>query len=249
MSKAGLWVDKTAEKIVSDNEDLFAKVDKSKRLAIYMTMRAMQYDSHVSDFLKKNPDGIVIHLGCGLDSRINRVKGKVKCWYDLDFPDVIKLRKNFYSENEGYTMIGSSVTDFSWIEQIHHNDEPVLVVAEGLTMFLEEQDIRALTELFSQKLGNVIFIFDAYSSFAAKASKIKNPINSVNAKISFFMDDERLFHNSEKNICHTETRNIILDEYISKLTGVYKPRFKFMKKFGSKMYRIYIYTCGKGTDR
>ena len=41
----------------------------------------------------------------------------------------------------------------------------------------------------------------------------------------------------------------ILDEYIGKLKGVYKPRFKFMKKFGSKMYRIYVYKCGKGTDK
>ena len=143
-------------------------------------------------------------------------------------------------------MISSSVTDFSWMDHIEYNNEPVLVIAEGLTMYLTEKDIRTLTELFSEKFGNVTFIFDAYSSFAAKASKIKNPINSVNAKISFYMDDEKLFQNKEKNIIHKETCEIILNEYISKLKGVYKTRFKFMKRFGRKMYRIYIYTCGKG---
>lgn len=249
MSKAGLWVDKTAEKIVSDNEDLFVKVDKSKRLAIYMTMRAMQYDSYAVDFIKKNPEAIVVHLGCGLDSRINRVAVKAKHWYDLDFPEVISFRESYYRETDNYTMLRSSATDFSWFEQIEYNGEPMLVIAEGLTMYLTEKDIRTLTELFAERFGNVTFIFDAYSSFAAKASKVKNPINSVDAKISFFMDDEKLFHNQDKNIFHTETRNIILDEYIGKLKGIYKTRFKFMKKFGSKMYRIYVYKCGKGTDK
>ncbi|MBE6880222.1 MAG: class I SAM-dependent methyltransferase [Ruminococcaceae bacterium] len=249
MSKEGLWQDKTAEKIVAEKEDLFTKADKSKRLAVYMTMRAMQYDSYAENFIKDNPDAIVIHFGCGLDSRISRVTAKANHWYDLDFPDVIALRKSFYSETDSYTMIGSSVTDFLWFDQIQHNNEPVLIIAEGLTMYLTEDDIRTLTELFAKKFGDVTFVFDAYSSFAAKASKIKNPINSVNAKISFSMDDEKLFENKEKGILHKETRYIILDEYISKLRGVYKTRFMFMKKFGSKMYRIYIYTCGKGTDR
>lgn len=249
MSLDGFWRDKTAEEIVAKNFDYLKTVDKSKRLAIYMTMRAMQYDSFAADFIDRNPEAIVVHLGCGLDSRIVRVNRKVKHWYDLDFPEVISFREIYYRETDNYTMLRSSATDFSWLEQIEYNGEPVLVIAEGLTMYLEEKEIRTLTELFSEKFGNVTFIFDAYSSFAAKASKVKNPINSVDAKISFFMDDEKLFHNPDKNVFHTETRNIILDEYIGKLKGIYKTRFKFMKKFGSKMYRIYVYKCGKGTDK
>lgn len=248
MSLDGFWRDKTAEEIIAKNYDYLKSVDKSKRLAIYMTMRAMQYDNYAADFVVRNPDAVVIHLGCGLDSRIVRVKQKAKHWYDLDFPDVISFREIYYRETDSYSMIKSSVTDFSWLEQINHNDEPVLIIAEGLTMYLTEEDIRTLTELFAEKFGNVTFIFDAYSSFAAKASKIKNPINSVDAKISFFMDDEKLFQNEEKSIYHKETREIILTEYINKLKGVYKTRFKFMKKFGRKMYRIYVYTCGKGID-
>ncbi len=249
MSKEGLWRDKIAEKIVAEKEELFTKADKSKRLAVYMTMRAMQYDSYAENFIRDNPDAIVIHLGCGLDSRINRITAKAKHWYDLDFPDVITLRKEIYSENESYGMISSSVTDLLWLDQIKYNCEPVLIIAEGLTMYLSEKDIRTLTELFAEKFVDATFIFDAYSSFAAKASKIKNPINSVNAKISFCMDDEKLFQNREKCIIHKETREIIMNEYISKLKGVYKTRFKFMKKFGSRMYRIYVYTCGKETGR
>ncbi|MBP3922041.1 MAG: class I SAM-dependent methyltransferase [Ruminiclostridium sp.] len=247
MSLEGFWRDKMAEEIIAKNYDYLKSVDKSKRLAIYMTMRAMQYDDYAADFIDRNSDAIVIHLGCGLDSRIVRVNRKAKHWYDLDFPEVISFREIYYRETDNYTMLRSSATDFSWLEQIEYNGEPILVIAEGLTMYLTEEDIRTLTELFAEKFGNVTFIFDAYSSFAAKASKVKNPINAVNAKISFYMDDEKLFQNDEKLIIHRETREIILKEYINKLKGIYKTRFKFMKKFGSKMYRIYVYTCGKGS--
>ncbi len=246
MSLEGMWHDRMAEKIIAKNYEYLTTLDKSKRLAIYMTMRAMQYDSFTVDFLQRNPDAIVIHLGCGLDSRVVRVGMKPKHWYDLDFPDVISFRKIYYGEADYYTMIESSVTDFSWLDKIQYNNVPVLVIAEGLTMYLTEAEIRTLTELFAEKFGNVTFIFDAYSSFAAKASKIKNPINAVDAKISFSMDDEKLFQNEDKGIIHKQTRNIILDEYINKLKGIYKFRFKFMKLTGSRMYRIYVYTCGKG---
>lgn len=245
MSREGLWQDKIAEKIVDENAELFTKTDKSKRLAIYMTMRAMQYDKYVERFLENNPNGIIIHLGAGLDSRINRVDAVFKNWYDLDFPEVIALRKDFYSENDSYSMIASSVTDFSWMDKIQYNGEPVLVIAEGLSMYLKEEDIRTLTEQLSAKFNSVTFMFDAYSSFAAKASKIKNPINSVNASISFYMDDEKLFENAETGFKHIETLDIISEEYIDKLKGIYKSRFKFMKRFGSSLYRIYVYQCVK----
>ncbi len=247
MSRKGFFDDKTAEEIVSSCGHDFSDVDKSEKLAIYMAMRAMQFDELCEDFVSKHPDSIVIHLGCGLDSRYNRVNRKPKCWYDLDFPDVIELRRAYYPESDSCRLISSSVTELSWLDSIEYNGESVLIIAEGLTMYLTEGEIASLIEGFKRKFGKCVFLLDAYSDSAAKLSKFKNPINAVDAKISFSMSDPKKLEELVKGITCFINSDIILPKYISRLEGSWKTRFKFMGRFGSSFYRIYGYRIKENT--
>ncbi len=244
MSRERLFFeDITAEEIVEAEKESFENVDHSRKLAIYMAMRASEYDELTYKFIKENPDSIVIQLGCGLDSRINRILGEPKMWYDLDFPDVIELRRKYYEEKEYYTMLSSSVTDFDWLDRIDYNNENVLVLAEGLSMYLSEADMKKLIESFKKKFRKTTFIFDTYSTFAAKMSKYKNPINAVDAKIDFAMDNPKLLETyNVKCILNSE---IIQKKYVDKLKSFDKIRFKFMGGAGKNMYRIYGYEITK----
>ena len=87
----------------------------------------------VLDFLTRNPDGIVVNIGCGLDTRFSRIDdGKVE-WYDLDFPEVIDVKKHFFQENDRYHFISSSVLEFKWIENLSNKkNHPFLFIAEGV---------------------------------------------------------------------------------------------------------------------
>lgn len=249
MSREGFFEDKTAENIVSSCGYDFSDVDRSKKLAIYMAMRAMQYDELTEQFLGRYGDSIVIHLGCGLDSRCRRVKSSPKCWYDLDFPDVIELRRGYYSDSDTYKMISSSVTDLSWLDKIEYNGERVLVIAEGLSMYLTEDEVVSLVNALGERFGNekkVNLLMDAYSDKAAKLSKYKNPINKVDAQISFSMSDPSLLENRCDNARCVLDKDIILPKYIDRLTGVYKTRFRFMGRFGKSFYRIYGYVIRSG---
>ena len=235
MSREGFIKDRTAEKIIESESEHLNDVDTSRKLAIYMAMRARQYDEIVRNHIRRKSRSVIIQLGCGLDSRINRVDSEVM-WYDLDFPDVIELRKKYYDENEHYRMIPSSVTDLSWLEKIDYNNESVLIIAEGLSMYLSDSDIKNLMEAFKNKFKSCIFIFDAYSVFASKMSKYKNPINAVDAKIDFAMDDPAILEN--KNIKCIINNDIILKKYTDKLKGIDRIRFKFMGGAGKSLYRI-----------
>jgi O-methyltransferase involved in polyketide biosynthesis len=89
----------------------------------------------------------VLHLGCGLDSRVFRIDPPYTVrWYDIDMPDGIKLLRRLYPERHDYTLVGSSVTDFHWLDEIPA-DRPVLVVAEGLVQYLSEKEGLALFNL------------------------------------------------------------------------------------------------------
>ena len=85
MSREGkILSDKKAEEIVSSIDYDFSKTKISKYLSIYMGIRAAIIDDYTNKYLKANPSAIVLHLGCGLDSRIDRIVEKPHLWYDLD---------------------------------------------------------------------------------------------------------------------------------------------------------------------
>ena len=84
-----------------------------------VALRAKQFDDWTTDFLRRHPDSVVLHLGCGLDSRVFRVNPPATVrWFDLDQPGVIALRRKLYDERDGYRMIGSSATDPAWLDAV-----------------------------------------------------------------------------------------------------------------------------------
>ncbi len=243
MSREGFFEDKTAEKIVFSSELDFDNTDKSRKLAIYMAMRADYYDRIAERFLRKFPDGTVIGLGCGLDSRCKRVRMPCKKWYDLDFPEVISIRKEYFGESDSYHMLSGSVTDFSWLDEISASSR-VLVIAEGLSMYLSEEDMIMLFEKIREKFGQAWIMFDAYSKFAAKMSKYRNPINAVDAKIDFAMDDAELFEKPPVNAECVIDCGIIRNEQLERLKLSDRLRFSAMKDIAARLYRIYGYKIG-----
>jgi O-methyltransferase involved in polyketide biosynthesis len=105
-----------------------------------VTVRTAQYDIWASQFLAAHPHATVVHLGCGLDSRVFRVDpGPDVEWYDVDYPDVIELRKQIYPTRPGYHLVATSATDPSWLDEIPV-DRPVLLLAEGISMYLTERE-------------------------------------------------------------------------------------------------------------
>ena len=61
-------------------------------------MRLREFDRRTQDFLARTPEAVVVHIGCGLDTRFERVdNGRVE-WYDLDLPEVIDLRHKLMNE-------------------------------------------------------------------------------------------------------------------------------------------------------
>lgn len=97
VSKMGIILnDRSAEEIWEKNPVPLGKRSKSKWLAYFIAMRARQFDNWVKMQLADHPDATVLHIGCGLDSRIKRINGYDYPWYDIDFPDVITERCRFF---------------------------------------------------------------------------------------------------------------------------------------------------------
>jgi methyltransferase (TIGR00027 family) len=167
--------DKAAAEAVDRIEYDWARMRRAMRPGSnqYMvTMRAKQLDDWSADFLRRHPDAVVLHLGCGMDTRAFRLRPpETVKWFDVDQPDVIALRRKLYDDRGGYRMIGASVTDAAWLDEIP-TDRPTLVIAEGLVMYLTEPGVRTLLQRITDRFGSGELVFDTVSPLGPRLSKV-----------------------------------------------------------------------------
>jgi O-methyltransferase involved in polyketide biosynthesis len=136
-----------------------------------VALRAKQLDDWCANFLERQPDAVVLHLGCGLDGRVFRLDPPASVlWFDLDQPGVIELRRRLYDETEQYRMIGSSVTDPRWLDSIPPA-RPTLIVAEGLLMYVPEREVRRLIDRLVDRFGHGELLFDTIPPLGPPLSK------------------------------------------------------------------------------
>lgn len=235
--------DEKAIEIVNGIEYDYEQLKIPKQTYVTICIRAKQFDNYVKNFLMDEPDSMVIHLGCGFDSRFNRVDNNKVEWYDLDFPEVIELRKHFYKETDRYHLISSSVMELNWIDSLNAKNKPVIILAEGLFMYLKGEEVKSLIITLQEKFPGSTLIFDSYSLLTAKNIKNHPSLKKIGAVIYWGIDDA---HNIEKwntGIRLIEEWYFTQSEEIRKLDIVYRIIFKLTGLFpvARKAHRILVF--------
>jgi O-methyltransferase len=133
--------------------------------------RARLIDDAARSFLDRHPDAVVLHLGCGLDSRVLRIApGPGVDWIEVDQEPVIELRHRLYPDHDGGTMIAASVTDPRWWDQVP-SGRPQLVLAEGLLMYLAPDGLRAtITAAFEHPAPHHTLVADTVAPWVTRVA-------------------------------------------------------------------------------
>ncbi|MEO8814695.1 MAG: class I SAM-dependent methyltransferase [Mycobacterium sp.] len=165
--------DQYAKEAVDRIDFDWAALEAPSKWAPLVTVRTAQYDIWARQFLAVHPQATVIHLGCGLDARVFRLDpGPEVTWYDVDQPAVIALREKIFPTRAGYHLIATSATESSWLDQIPA-DRPVLLLAEGISMYLTEHDGVALLQRVVDRFGVGELQVDFYNWLGIKSQKIQ----------------------------------------------------------------------------
>lgn len=147
-----------------------------RRQVTSIAVRGAQFDIWTRQFLANHDRPVVLQIGAGLDSRVFRVDpGPNVDWYDIDFPEVIALRERFYPTREHYHLVASSATDLSWLDAIPA-DQPALLIAEGVSMYLVESDGVGLLRRVVERFPAGEFQLDFWSRFGSKAMRKNNTV-------------------------------------------------------------------------
>jgi O-methyltransferase involved in polyketide biosynthesis len=186
-----LLQDRFADEAVRKIDYDFSRLKVDANLGTGFAIRAKTLDLRVRDFLARNHDAIVLHLGCGLDTRIFRVDPPQGVdWFDVDYADVIALRRKLYPARERYHLAASSVTDPEWLADVPRN-RPAIVVAEGLMPYLAADEGPRLISRLASHLAGGELIFDAYSRFGLKLIRLSPAIKATGAEVHWAIEDPR----------------------------------------------------------
>lgn len=170
--------DRFAKEAIDKLDFDWRELEITPKWAPLFTVRTAQYDIWVREFLAAHKSCTVVHLGCGLDCRVFRINpGADVRWYDVDFPQVIALREQIYPTRPNYQLIATPATEPDWLDQIPA-DRPTLLIAEGISMYLTEDEGIALLRRFIDRFGTGELQIDFFNWLAIKSQKSQSLVRT-----------------------------------------------------------------------
>jgi O-methyltransferase involved in polyketide biosynthesis len=136
--------------------------------AFVTVMRVRQFDTFARDFLVRNPGGVVVDLGCGLDTRFERLDDGQLTWLGVDIPEVIELRRKVLFDGKRQITIPQSMLDISWVDEVIRIRKPVIFLAEGVFPYISSMDIKPLLMALKAHFPDGELVFDAAAPFLSQ---------------------------------------------------------------------------------
>ena len=156
--------------------------------------RSANMDRFVRSFLERRPDGVIVQLGCGLETTYHRCDNERTRWYAVDLPHVIEYRRELLPESERETYLGVDAFSEDWIWQVRTEfpNAPILVTAGGLFHYFEENEVVALLRMIKQ-FGNMEVVFDTVNKkgMAMMQKKYMKQVGHADAQMFFYVDSAK----------------------------------------------------------
>lgn len=180
-----IYYDKTAVDLIDQIDYDFSEIEKkSKSLmqrfgALEVAARQSDIAYEVREYLKEHPFASIVNLGCGLDNTgRNCDNGKCKI-YNLDFPDVIKVRNELLPPGEREENIACNLNDVEWFDKID-NSNGVIFFASGVFYYFLNEEVKNLVVKMANYFNDSVLVFDAAGKMTVKLISLW--LNSLKVK-------------------------------------------------------------------
>lgn len=153
-------------------------------------VRSCNMDRYIRDFQKRNPNGVIAELGCGLETAFYRNDDGKTQWYEIDLPNVIEYRRQLLGVEKRDSTIVADAFSEDWIRQIRaeHPVTPVLITASGLFYYFEQDKVLQLIQML-KKYGAIEIVFDTVNKSGMKRiGKYMKQVGHADAAMYFYVD-------------------------------------------------------------
>lgn len=168
-----LFNDPEAERICSmldyDFEEKGKKMESMAGLFGALEVAQRQYDiqCEVKDYLKSHPKAAVVNLGCGLDDTFTKCDNGLCKGYNIDMPDVIKVRNELLPAGEREVSIGCDLNNDNWMDEIDASDGAIFF-ATGVFYYFKTEDVKTLFCKMAKRFPRAVLAFDTCNKRGAK---------------------------------------------------------------------------------
>lgn len=208
-------------------------------LTRHVAIRARKYDLYTKEFIEKHPDGLVVSLGCGFDTRYWRVSDSAWKYIEIDLPNVIEAKREILKDKMEYLTVGCSVLEDEWIRKtLAIQDKDVLFLAEGLFMYLPQKEVESLFRKLSDSFSNSFIVFETVNKKYTKGiwkkmveSKMKRSLGTkAGSSYEFGVSNAKEIESFGKNINLVEEWSYFEDADIKPKILWYFRNLKFLTR-------------------
>ena len=164
--------DAKAEELIEKLDYDFFLADKDTAMRSGVIARTIVLDKLTKSWLAKHPGAVVINIACGLDTRCYRMSGYAH-WYNLDLPETMVVREKLLPESGSISQIAMSAMD-DWGGEIGEQNVPVLIVIEGLTMYLNTKDVQRIFAVISSRFKKATVFAETMNPMIVRRFKEKS---------------------------------------------------------------------------
>lgn len=181
-----LFDDPTAARILASLDFDFGVLRDAQASQLGCCVRAALVDRWVRAFLDAQPEGVVIELGVGLNSRFERVDNGRATWVEVDLDEVIALRERFFEAHPRRRLVVGSITDARTLDGLRGlASRPCLVVSEGVLVYLRVDEVRALFARLRAMLPGAGFVFDVMTAPVVKLQGAHDAMRHFDARFTW----------------------------------------------------------------
>ena len=180
-TRGAIHDDKAVELVDKLHYD-FSLADKDAAMSSGVIARTIVLDHLVQQYLTAHPGAVVVNIACGLDTRCYRMQG-YSHWYNLDLPETIGVRTHLLPENGTISQIAQSAME-DWGGAVAETDAPTLVIIEGLTMYLTQEDVQQIFAVIHKRFAKATVFVEIMNPMMVKNMKEKS-IEGSHAKFTW----------------------------------------------------------------
>lgn len=181
-SGRGAIHDAKAEEIIEKLDYDFSLANKDTAMHSGVIARTIVLDRMTKEWLASHPDAVVVNIACGLDTRCYRMSGNAH-WYNLDLPETMAVREKLLPESGTISQIAMSAME-DWGSEISEQNVQVLIVIEGLTMYLNAKDVQQIFAVISSRFSQATIFVETMNPMIVKRFKEKS-IEGSHAKFTW----------------------------------------------------------------
>ena len=135
--------------------------------AIEVAQRQYDLRCEVEDYLKDHPKAAVVNLGCGLDDTFRKCGNGLCRGYNIDLPDVIRVRNDLLPAGEREQNLAFDLNDLSWMDRIDGTNGAVFYAA-GVFYYFKTGDVKKLFHAMAERFPGAVLVFDSCNERGAK---------------------------------------------------------------------------------